>query len=423
MAEEIPSIDEVIESHNEYNRVRKEFEAMEQTLSESENFSPEELDKQRAQIEQTRENLKQQKVEYYKIAREYIGQRNAWESGLAENLGLSPKDLNFNTFDFSSPDAKPQIKNYLENLFDDNIEGLKKLQKYYGEEGKSIRDSPNTKQRFNEIFKDPMMKMMMGILFLDVIPSLAIWNGTAFWNKKSPKDHAISSIGCYQYNINTEDIRFLKTCGANSSGSCCATKDPKVSLCIKDDDCLSKKVCYTSEECDNGPCIKNGSDPQVECAAGDTCFCQGQTCDNKGDNPTFTCNPCPSPEVSISDQIKSLSICTGGYPLSTCSVSGLICQPKSQDNNGFVHGACQTCDELGSDPETCAKTGSNWITTAVCNDGLTLVTALENMRQYKDNWVPKSVPLLSWMVVVIGIIGFLLTSIWYIKYLIKHGKK
>ena len=64
MAEEIPSIDEVIESHNEYNRVRKEFEAMEQTLSESEHFSPEELEKQRAQIEQTRENLKQQKVEY-----------------------------------------------------------------------------------------------------------------------------------------------------------------------------------------------------------------------------------------------------------------------------------------------------------------------------------------------------------------------
>ena len=423
MAEEVPSIDEVIESHNEYNRVRRQFEAFEQTLAESEHFSPEELEKQKEQLDQTREKLKQQRIEYDKAARKYIEQRNAWQARLAEKLELHPTDVNFNTFDFSDPNAKPQIRKYLADLFDDNVEGLKKLQKYYGEEGKALKDSPNTMQRIKEFFKDPMMKMMMGIFLLDVIPGLAAWNGTAIWDKHSPKDYGHASIGCYQYNIHTGEIKFLKTCGANATGSCCATKDPKVSLCTKDDDCLSKKSCTTSEDCDDGSCIKDGSDPPAECSAGDTCFCQGQTCDNKGDNPTFTCIPCPAPEVSIVDQIKSLSICTGGYPLSSCSVSGLICQVQAKDKDGFVHGACQSCDDPGADPDTCAESSQEWLTTAVCNDGLTLVTALENMRQYQDDWVPQSVPLISWVFVVLGIIGFVLTAVWYIRYLIKHGKK
>lgn len=93
MSEEIPSIDEVIESHNEY------ITGFVKNLKLWRRVCQKELEKQRAQIEQTHENLKQQKVEYDKISREYIEQSNAWESGLAENLGLNPAEVNFNTFE------------------------------------------------------------------------------------------------------------------------------------------------------------------------------------------------------------------------------------------------------------------------------------------------------------------------------------
>ena len=276
---------------------------------------------------------------------------------------------------------------------------------------------------------------MIVIFFADFVPGLIAWRGTGFWKKNSsPKDHAQASIGCYQYNLHGGgDIRFLKACGASQTGSCCAPHNPfsdspdspdppapSGGLCLNDIDCLSNKGCKTNENCPQGSCINSSGN---SCIGTDTsCYCQGQKCDSTGSNPTFTCLPCPSPVGSIEEQIKSLSICTGGYPLSTCPVSGLICQIKTKDKDG-VHGACPSCDEEGHDPETCAKTDDGWLTTAVCNDGLSLVTALENMRQYQDNWVPQSVPVITWVIVVIGIVSFVLTGVWYIKYLIQHGKK
>ena len=393
MAEEIPPIDNVIESHNNYEKVRANFESLEQNMIDSADFSE-------SEIKELEEKINEYRPDYEKASREYVEHRNEWQKGLAEKLGLKSADIDFNTFDFSAPDAKPEIKRYLEGLLGDNLEGLQKLQKYYGEDGRSLRDSPATMQRIKEFFRDPHMRVNIVFLLLDIIGA-GVWDSTDVWSKHNPKDIAKLSHGCYQYNMNTGEIKFLGTCGAMSDGSCC-------SICTTDSDCLSKKSCTSNDQCKNGSCVKG--------------FCQGQTCDNKGDNPTFTCTPCPSSASSIIDQIGSLSICTGSYPSTTCTASGLICQIKTKDKDGFIRGACPSCKDQ-TDTDKCAESGDEWITNAICSDGLTFISALENMRQYKDTWVPQSVPVFSWIFTVLGMIGFILTTVWYIKYLIKYGKK
>lgn len=259
------------------------------------------------------------------------------------------------------------------------------------------------------------------------------------------------SLGCYQYDTKYGSIRALGVCGATkicaqrTSQSDCETTSPVAGYCAWSVDPNGNGTCGPGQSLLNAPscavtCNTNtdchnvasiACDPQTNpCLVGycQNGFCQGgQTCD-----PTSkTCTPSPSfdPAYPINTQMSEgkLGFCLGGVPPTICSGASSICNTTG-DNNG----CCDACD--ANDPDcsnpggtitkpSCMCTGSNWVTIPICGGSASMVTNLAYMQAFKSQWAPTPTPLVVTILTGIGVLMMLVTLVWYVLYLIKHGKK
>ena len=197
--------------------------------------------------------------------------------------------------------------------------------------------------------------------------------------------------------------------------------------CTKDSEChpVSSQTCTTPDECMTGNCD----------------FTTGKCVDQTCDKTTNSCTPCPSsdPKFPILQQLQEgkLGFCKTGIPSTQCPTAALICQIQPA-SAGKAGGACVACgadntfctNSGGTDAwydvntqDTCMCTGSDWVTIPVCAPPASIVANLAYLSAIKNSWAPRKTPLVIYLIVGLGLIMFLITLVWYVFYLIKHGKK
>lgn len=153
---------------------------------------------------------------------------------------------------------------------------------------------------------------------------------------------------------------------------------------------------------------------------------QGDTC-NDGD-----------PKDKLSDRVKNATFCSTSpfsNTLTTC--------PITQQ-------ACNFANNMGTCPKQCEPPGNqkqctgdqkdnlecNWIdpknppdgttvlgTSAVCADPTDILSKLIILNNKYEDWAPQPTPPITIIITILGIIGIIITVLWYIIFLIRQERK
>lgn len=407
--EDIPETSELMNKGSSYEAANAEFNAVESAINDAiEKVANggevlDGTDIEEAKV--TREKLREAKAKAYN---EYQAVRKVWMNSLFETYGIDP------TEDFSKPlkDMSDETRKYIQTTVKGVAEPLSELQKSLGESGKTLNESPKTFDKIKKFLNDHHTKvMLLSSIFGGVVPGLIASNDTTIFGSNpdaGPASSVSDAIGCYQYNTSDGDIRFLGLCGVKtpSASTCCPPIKNPDKLCTKDSDCdnTNTKPCKTDGDC------------MTTCNT-TTGFCNGQTCDQN----TGSCSPCPLPDRSLHDQAKDLAFCLGGDVSAPCPMAKLACAAYDPKTNSG--GTCQSCEDASSDSKTCFKTSKSYITIPVCGNADSLIILLSHMFKYKDSWAPTPTPITGKILMILSIIGFIVTIIWYIIYLIKNAKR
>jgi hypothetical protein len=301
------------------------------------------------------------------------------------------------------------MENYVLKNTQELFSKVMKLQESVGEGGKSLNESPATKKSLLDRIKEDKMSTALMLLALGsvAITPLLIKDPAKVFNKNNPpKKYTDEMVGCFQINTDTGEINNLGLCHVGENiddiakrkyGTCCKT-------CLGDGDCTdleSKTTCKTTVDC-------LSSNKDVQCVGGK---CQNeQKCLPTGfinpDNGSEikTCSPCPAPDLQLSVQVPGMSFCNK-YSSMPCAFMQLVCQPTS---------AGGTCEN--------AKTGKGWQTMPMCGNVDNFVLSMMALNQNTEIWQPSSTPLYIKIMTIIGLVGFFITFLWYILYLVKNSK-
>jgi len=398
--------------------------------------------------EKLNDQLEQEKAKRAENASKFLGSVDDFNKSIAKKIGVSPNDM-----DLSRPvsDWHPNVKKWFFDLGDDIGENIRKLQKSVGEDGRPLEKSPQTigeLRRFYETYIGPN-----GLkIFLSVYIALAAFSVGKNWKRdfeqKNKSVGSFQSVGCFQYNTKSGTIRSLGICGAMQN---CAPRPDQTSCEAPNP---VKGYCqWLNGTCVPGQHFTNGTQCGMTCSTDGDChsvspvscdpvnnpclvgYCQngkcqgGQTCDQT----TKQCTPPISydPKFPISQQMDQgrLGFCLGGMPPIPCPGTASICSPAGDDDNGCCP-VCQdndpSCSDMtgGISQSSClCKGGKDWVTISMCGGISPILSMLSYMQINTKKWVPQKTPLVIYIVTGIGIVIFLVTLVWYVFYLIKHGKK
>ena len=436
------------DSLSEYNQIDQSLQQFDENIGDLDGQiaadppTKAELEKQRADAQEARQKTAEDKAQK---AVEYATGLDAYKGTLAKKLGIEKGQIDF---DANYNDWNPKMQDHFANLTDDIVDNVQQVQESVGEKGKTVENSPETQSKLREAFKDPFvwMAFFSGLAGLVNAGLSGDFNSHDYFTKHNTNLSQFRAIGCYQYHTKTGSIRTLGVCGINQecaastdSKSCAAitpvgicqwdkqnsqcTAGPLVTdaasccaPCTKDSDChsIAAKSCKVPSDCLVGDCV-NGT-------------CVDQTCNTVSN----TCTPCPSvdPKFPVLEELKEgkLGFCMKGFPSTNCPASSRICRATT-DNVPGACTACATTDDSCVNPGgissigNCLCTGSDWVTVPICGTASTLITNLAYMQAVKNLWAPSKTPLVIYIITGLGILMLVISLIWYVIYLIKHGKK
>lgn len=162
---------------------------------------------------------------------------------------------------------------------------------------------------------------------------------------------------------------------------------------------------------------------------------QGDTC-NDGD-----------PKDKLSDRVKNATFCSTSpfsNTLTTCPITQQAC--NFANNMGTCPKQCeppgnQSCKDGDKNCKQCTgdqkdNLECNWIdpknppdgttvlgTSAVCADPTYILSKLIILNNKYEDWVPQPTPPITIIITILGIIGIIITVLWYIIFLIRQERK
>lgn len=391
---------ETAELHNSMEEDRSAQNAMSEAQEQLSDVEKNQKDKQ--QLDQMKKQFDELKKQRAVTQANVESKVRAWNEKASAIIG---EPIDIRTFKYET--ATPRVQEFIEQITTDVQTKIKNLQKSLGEPVGPLKEDSLTFKKIWEKCKANKVTTALALMVtISVIGGLAGNSSTEIWNKHDPPALVRASIGCYQYNIKTGKIKKLN-CNLNDDkkeGSMCDQ------ICQDDSDCSDNKnstdKCLSISDCPVGAlsCSSSG-------------YCNWQTCDQTSN----TCSVSNRPIISqVKDPNSQIKLCLGSTPISQCSVANMICQPVSKDGKGG--GSCNLCNTQGADPSDCAETGSDWIMVPMCLDSPSFIINLAQISLSATDWMPSKTPIGVWIVVGIGLLGFVITFIKYIINLIKHVK-
>lgn len=420
------------------NRLHLNLSDLEAQIAEGQGDEPK-LQEYKKQAQQELNNIN---ISRQAAVSKYQESLKNFKTALGKKLSIKPEEIDFTQ---SYNQMKPELQKFISSQADEFVENVKKFQEKYG------KDKPN---EWLKKIEEKALYSLPVLAAMGVVASLIERGGDSDgWFKQHDYNfHANRAVGCYQYHVPSGAIRTMGVCGVEkkcsplneeqcnaqtpqglcqwnshekrcTAGSLVTNAQSCSSSCTTNADCntIDKVACSTPSDCKVGNCV-NGT-------------CMSQTCDPN----TKTCIPTvPSnPEWKVLDQIENgkIGFCLGDGMGTTCDATTLICDVTT---NGGACEACnandQSCLSPGNEISTVAncmctnlyglnKNTTGWITLPICQPADSFLTTISYMNSISNNWVPQKTPLVITVLMWLGIILFFLTLVWYVIYLIKHGKK
>lgn len=405
--------------------------------------------------EKTQNQLDNNRARQTELAAKYLGSLEDFNNKVAEQIG---NNVTAADMDLSGPvkDWNVHVKQWFFDLGDDVGEQIRQLQKSVGEDGKSLNESPETISRIRRFFeKSKGFATKYGLqVFISLYAILSAISIGTNWKKDFEQQNNglnfYQSIGCYQYNTKNGTIRAIGICGATkicasrTNKTSCEAPNPVGKYCQWTETSGGNYSCVPGQHFTNGTqcgltcssdkdCITVNSvncDPKTNpCLSG---YCQDGKCQGgqKCDQATKQCSPSVSfdPNFPIKKQMEQgrLGFCLQGMPPTPCPGASSVCSVIGEN------GCCDKCDD--NDPScddmggrvvnsSCMCTGNNWVTIPMCGGISSILSMLSYMKVNSSQWVPQKTPLIIYVITGIGLVMFLITLVWYVFYLIKHGKK
>jgi len=424
------------------------------------------------------EDIKRLRDEKRRIEAEYQEKQAVHIAAKAKTTQARAKRLNISEADAivrkTFPENHPAVQRELVRATENVTGGVQRLMKKNGEKIKVNPETgqaelpTQTKKEVEKAWHDyvPGTKALVTVTLLGTVAAAIMQlslNGWDYFNK-NPDPSQLIPVGCYQYHVNSGAVKALGVCGAqeqctaltdsasckaaapcdwildaSGNGSCkvgsqITQADSCCNKCSSDGDChtfANPPGCQTDSDCKIGNCVGN--------------VCKDQSCDPD----TKTCGPCPSLDntYSMLQQVTSgkLGFChaIGTGVLEACPAASLICAPQNPDKTGGAcrpcsvdDGYCQdpggvnklspkdtTCMCVSVDPTDATKfvAHKDWIVIPTCTSNSDIFESLLYLGQITDQWAPPETPWYTTGLVVVGLLSFAVTFVWFILRLIKQG--